>query len=105
MNDDILNDHEPLSLDDVCKNCSLDQETVLTYVHEGLIEVTSYNANIMKFSQSHIVRIQKAHRLERDLRLNPAGSVLVLELIAQIDDLKNQLKYFKRSTLSHQNEE
>ena len=96
MNDDILNDHEALTLEDVCQNCNLDQEVVLTYVQEGLIDINSHNVGTMRFSHSHIVRIQKANRLERDLRLNPAGSVLVLELMAQIDDLKNQLKYFKR---------
>ncbi len=96
MNDDILDDHETLTLEDVCQNCNLDQDVVLTYVQEGLIDVSGHNAGTMRFSHSHIVRIQKANRLERDLRLNPAGSVLVLELIAQIDDLKNQLKYFKR---------
>ena len=105
MNNDILNDDELLTINDVCENCGLDQETVLTYVHEGLIEVNGNSITTMQFSQSHVVRIQKAHRLERDLRLNPAGSVLVLELIAQIDDLKNQLQYFKKSTFTHQNED
>ncbi len=96
MNNDVLNNQETLTLDDVCENCGLNKETIMTYVQEGLIEVSNDSSGHILFSQFHVVLIQKAIRLERDLRLNPAGSVLVLELTAQIDALKNKLKYFER---------
>lgn len=97
MSNDLLDDQETLTLNDVCENCGLNQEAVMTYVQEGLVEVNSDSSGQILFSQFHVVRIQKAIRLERDLRLNPAGSVLVIELIAQIDALKNKLEYFERA--------
>lgn len=96
MHDDVLNDQTNLTLKDVCEKCGLDRETVTTYVEEGLLDISGGGMGTMHFSRSHIVRLQKATRLERDLRLNPAGSVLVLELMAEIESLKNQLKYFQR---------
>jgi chaperone modulatory protein CbpM len=45
------------------------------------------------------VRVQKAHRLERDLGLNPAGAALALDLMAQIDELKTQIRRLQRDEL------
>ena len=83
-----------MTLDDVCERCGLSSDIIVTYVQEGLVDVSGDDASCWRFSQTHLVYIQKARRLETDLRLNPAGSVLVLELMAQIEKLKNQLKSF-----------
>jgi len=96
MNDDLLKDQETLTLREVCEHCSLDQEAVVAYVQEGLVDVKGNNSGSWRFSEIHMIHIQKASRLERDLRLNPAGSVLVLELMNEIDRLKKQLKFLQR---------
>ncbi len=94
MSKDLLQEQSDLTLDDICERCGLSIDTVTTYVHEGLVDVSGSEATGWKFTQTHMVHIQKARRLEQDLRLNPAGSVLVLELLAQIDTLKARLKHF-----------
>jgi len=96
MSDNFLKDQPELTLEDVCECCGLSADTVITYVHEGLVDVRGKDATGWRFSQTHMVHIKKASRLEQDLRLNPAGSVLVLELLSQIDDLKNQIKRFEQ---------
>ena len=50
-----------------------------------------------RFSEISVVRIQKAYRLEKDLRLNPAGAALALELMSQIEELKIQIKRLQRT--------
>ena len=67
-----------------------------SYVEEGLIEVSGPDTQSWRFTRTHIVHLQKAHRLEQDLRLNPAGSVLVLELQAQIERLQARLRAFEQ---------
>lgn len=96
MNDDVLNDQATLTLKDVCEKCGLDSDTVTTYVEEGLLEISGDATGTLHFSRTHVVRLQKATRLERDLRLNPAGAVLALELMTEIESLKNKLRYFQR---------
>lgn len=96
MNDDVFEDHDILSLRDVCETCGIERDAVFAYVGEGLVEVSCEPDGSMRFTRSHVVRLQRAVRLERDLRLNPAGSVLALELMAEIEQLKNQLRFFKK---------
>ena len=83
-------------MQDVCDQCDLSHADVVTYIEEGLISVTGQTASNWRFSEIHLFHIQKARRLECDLRLNPAGSVLVLELMQEIEQLKNQLKRLQR---------
>jgi chaperone modulatory protein CbpM len=96
MTSDLLKHRAEMTLEDVCNTCGLATDTIVTYVQEGLIDVPGDNTSNWRFSETQIVHIQKATRLEHDLRLNTAGSVLVLELLAQIEDLKTQLKRFER---------
>ncbi|HFC05283.1 MAG TPA: MerR family transcriptional regulator [Rhizobiales bacterium] len=96
MTSNLLNDRPEMTLEDVCIACGLGTDTIVTYVQEGLIDVPGDNAASWRFSETQIVHIQKATRLEHDLRLNPAGSVLVLELLARIEDLQSQLRRFER---------
>lgn len=96
MIDGLLKNQKSLTLQDICDQCSLSRETVVAYIEEGLIDVAGDTASGWRFSEIHLLHIQKANRLERDLRLNPAGSVLVLELMQQIEHLKNQIKRLQR---------
>ncbi len=96
MTGSILSEKRKLTLQDVCERCSLTEETVRAYVDEGLIEAEGDNVVRWQFSEVTIVRAMKAHRLEADLGLNPAGAALALDLIEQIDKLKSQLERLER---------
>lgn len=95
MPNDLSNEPADLTIDDICERCGLSTDAVTTYVEEGLIEVSGPDTKSWKFTRTHIIHLQKAHRLEKDLRLNPAGSVLVLELQAQIERLQARLRAFE----------
>lgn len=96
MADKVLRDTPEMTLNEICEACGLSSQTVLAYIEEGLIDVRGEPASGWRFSEVHMVHIQKACRLERDLRLNPAGSVLALELMEKIENLENQLKRLER---------
>jgi chaperone modulatory protein CbpM len=96
MTDDLLNNTQNLTLKEVCDYCNLKQDVVVAYVEEGLIDIAGNTISSWRFSEIHLLHIQKASRLERDLRLNPAGSVLALELMREIEKLKNKLRCFQR---------
>jgi len=96
MSDDHTHEGAELTFDDICKACDLPATTVTIYIEEGLIEVEGGDVAHWRFTETALVHIRKARRLERDLRLNPAGSVLVLELMGEIDDLKKQLRRYQR---------
>lgn len=92
MSKDDLVETEHFTLEEVCENCGLKVVEVTTYIQEGLIDVLNEDVSEWRFTETHLVRIQKASRLERDLRLNPAGVVLALELMSEIESLKKKIR-------------
>ena len=98
MTGEILSKDHKLELKDICESCGLSESKIITYIEEGVVEVEGDDLKLWRFSELSIVQIQRAHRLERDLRLNPAGVALTIELMSQIEDLKNQLKRFQQSS-------
>ena len=95
MSNNLLKDRAELTLEQVCTACGVQTETVVTYIQEGLIDLAGDDVGQWRFSETQLVHLQKAHRLERDLRLNAAGSVLVLELTARIEQLETRLKRYE----------
>jgi chaperone modulatory protein CbpM len=96
MTGEIVSEKNKLALQEVCERCGLPETTVRAYVEEGAIEVEGDRVARWRFSEVTVVRMLKAHRLERDLGLNPAGAALALDLIERIDELKSQLKRLRR---------
>ena len=99
MTGEILSEKNKLALQDICERCGLPETTIRAYVEEGVIEVEGDDVARWRFSEVSMVRIQKACRLERDLGLNPAGVALALDLMAQIDELKTEIKRLQREEL------
>lgn len=89
----ILQETSKLTIDEICEQCDLSSLKVQSYVEEGIVEVTGNDISNWRFSETMIVQLKKANRLEKDLNLNPAGVALALELTSIIDNLKNQLKH------------
>ena len=98
MTGEILSEDRKLALEDICETCGLPESKVRAYIQEGVVEVRGDDITRWRFSEISVVRIQKAYRLEKDLRLNPAGAALALELMSQIEELKSKLKRLERSS-------
>lgn len=88
----LLEENFVLTIEDICENCGLSLIEITSYIEEGIIDVEGGDSTNWLFTETSIVQIKKASRLEKDLRLNPAGVALALELMSEIDDLKLQLK-------------
>lgn len=93
MSEDLSDQPAELSLDDICEKCGMSADAVTAYIEQGLIEVEGDLEN-WRFTQHSVIRLRTAYRVEKDLSLNPAGATLALELMAQIEDLKRQLRRF-----------
>ena len=80
-----------LSLSDLCRVCSVTSERVLQLVDEGLVEPVGREPSEWRFRGANVRRIVVAERLSRDLRLNPAGAALVLDLLDEVEQLRQRL--------------
>ena len=92
----LLTEAPDLTLDDLCTECGLSQAEITAYVSEGVIEPTGASQMEWRFSQTSVMISSKAKRLERDLRLNPAGVALALQLMEEVELLKRRLAQFER---------
>jgi chaperone modulatory protein CbpM len=80
-----------LSLEDLSKMCAVDEQRIVQYVEEGVLNVVGVRTE-WHFSGAALRRARMAVRLERDLELNLAGVALALDLLEELERLRQQLK-------------
>lgn len=89
---ELLDDQQGLSLAELCQVCQISGEDIRLLVAEGVIEPLDENLTDWRFHSLSIGRVLRVKRLEKDLGLNLAGAALVIELLEEIDQLKNQVR-------------
>ncbi len=82
-----------ISVDELCRHCTLRVGEVITYVQEGILDpeddaVRPEQAETWQFHISSVRRVRTAVHLQRDLGVNLAGAALALELLDRIAELE-----------------
>jgi len=89
----ILEEESSLTLAELCVTCHAPAELIIRMIDHGVISPSEGNSSRQwRFHSSTLVRADKALRLKRDLGLNLAGAALALELLDEIDELRQQLR-------------
>lgn len=86
----VLDERVTFTLREVCHTCGVHAEFVIEMVEEGVIEPIDSSSRRWQFSGRDLIRAQKALRLTRDLRLNWPGAALVLDLLEEIERLRQR---------------
>lgn len=84
-----------LTLSDLCHVCSVTTERVVHFVDAGLVEPVGREPAQWRFSGVSVQRIVRAERLSRDLNVNAAGAALVLDLLEEMERLRQRLSRFE----------
>ena len=87
----IFDETSRLSLKDLSRICAVDEQHIVEYVEEGVLQVIEVRSE-WHFSGDALRRARLAVRLERDLELNLAGVALAVELIEELEQLRRQLQ-------------
>lgn len=93
---EILDENIELSLDELAQRCAVHTELVLEMVEEGVLEPRGEAPGQWYFSGHDLVRLRKAVRLQRDLKVNLPGVALALELLEELDALHARLRQLDR---------
>ena len=80
-----------LTLTELCQACSTEEEHVLTWVFEGVLEPIGESPRDWRFGGESLRRARLALRLSRDLEVNPPGVALALDLLDEIAALRARL--------------
>ena len=92
----VVEDETLITLDELCRNCTLESEDVVTLVREGILDPADdsldwTHARRWRFHISSVRRVRTVVRLQRDLGVNLPGAALALELLDRIEELRRQL--------------
>jgi len=91
LQSEIVETRIEMSLSDLCEVCTVTRERVVQLVDEGLVEPVGREPAEWRFSGNSVRRVVVAERLSRDLRLNAAGAALVLDLLDEMNRLRQRL--------------
>ena len=89
---EILDEEQVFSLQQICRYCDLDNDQVVELVAEGIIEPQDGRRGEWRFSGYMFKRVQIAARLQRDLDINLPGIAVILELLNELEDLRQRIK-------------
>lgn len=81
-----------LSLAQLCEACAAGNEDIESLVEGGVLEPTGNSRSRWRFAGDSLLRAKRALRLQQDLGLNVAGVALVLDLLDELNLLREELR-------------
>ncbi len=88
----IVEESAELSLHELSHACSTSTEWLIELVEEGVLEPLGQKPAHWRFSGASLKRARTARRLHEDLRVNLAGVALALDLIEEIESMRERLR-------------
>lgn len=92
MQGPVVEEEVCFTLVELCQACCAEQEHVLTWVFEGVLEPVGASPQDWRFSGESLRRARLALRLSRDLEINPPGVALALDLLDENAVLRARLQ-------------
>lgn len=92
-----------LTLEEVCDRCTVDKDFVIKLVEYGVIEPEDESSIEWVFTSTTYLRIRKALRLQQDLSLNEPGIALALDLLDEMNKMKEEIDYLRQRVQRKQN--
>ncbi len=86
----VLEEELELSLAELSQTCSANAEWLMSLVAEGIIDPLPGDHH-WRFNGASVYRVRRVQRLQDDLGVNVAGAALAIELLEEIERLRNRL--------------
>jgi chaperone modulatory protein CbpM len=88
----VVEEHLEFTLTQLCQASGAEHEQVHALVGEGLLQPTGQRPEDWRFGGDALPKTRRAMRLARDLELSLPGVVIVMDLLAEIERLRSQLR-------------
>jgi len=92
----IVEEATVFTLGELSRACDKPAEWILALVEEGVIEPVGDDQSQWQFPGHCLRRVRIIQRLESDLGLNLAGAALALELLEEVEELRNRIAVMER---------
>ena len=87
----VVEEHMRFSFAELCSACAAEPSLLRELVDEGLLQPHGSNPDQWQFEGSALARARAALRLARDLHLSADATVLVTDLLLEINALRARL--------------
>ena len=87
----VLDEHTRFTLVELCVVGKTSAEWIIELVDEGVLEPEGKTVSSWRFDARALKRLQAVRRLQQDLRVNLPGAALVLDLLEEVEALRQQL--------------
>ena len=96
----IVEEATEFTLGELSRACGKSAEWILALVQEGVIEPVGRDQTQWHFSGHCLRRVRIIQRLESDLHINLAGAALALELLEEVQALRDHIAVLEQSNQS-----
>lgn len=93
---ELMDDGMELTLADLCRASQLPTEQVIEFVEQGVIEAQGSTPSEWHFQSVSIRRLRCARHLQQDLGVNVAGAALALDLLEEVQRLRQKVRRLER---------
>lgn len=92
----LMDENTSVSRLEICQTCNISEDVLIDMMEQGLFNHQGMQLQQIEFDLKMLRRIQTACRLQRDLGINVPGIVLILDLLEEIDELRDELDILQR---------
>lgn len=92
----VMDEEHQITLYELCEVCHAESGWVVSLVEYGVLNPQGEKPESWQFSGLDIDRSKKAWRLQHDLQINLEGLAIVLDLLDELDDLRDQLHHWEK---------
>jgi chaperone modulatory protein CbpM len=89
---EILDENFEFTLADLCQCCTVQAETIIDMVEEGMLSPVGSSPSDWRFTGTAQRHVEITLHLQRDLRVNLPGAALALELLDEVEMLRSKLQ-------------
>jgi chaperone modulatory protein CbpM len=86
----LLDETMRFTLVELCRYAKATPERIIEMVDEGVLEPQGASVHTWRFDTKALKRLQIAIRLQNDLGVNLPGSALILDLLEEMETLRQQ---------------
>ena len=92
----LMDTHTEISFVEVCQTFQVSEAFLTELIEHGLFKPSGTNIKKLTFDYHTVSRIQSAKRMQQDLGINTAGVVLALELLEELQQVRDELTILRR---------
>lgn len=85
-----------LSCTEICTICHVEPQFIEELVAYGAVEPQGISIETWRFNSLQLTRVQTAVRLHHDLEVNHAGIALAIDLMDEIEKLRQQVEQLQK---------